>query len=97
MNIIILLISGLLGAFGRRICGGLFETWTNLKWGQPTRLFFGFTLALSALISGASLLESIILMKHGIIQILKQIQYKKHGNSIVLEQQEHVMTSLSMD
>lgn len=56
------IVSFLLGAFGRRICGGLFETWANVKWGQPTRLFFGLTLALGAFISGAPLWVSAILI-----------------------------------
>lgn len=59
---LILSISGAMGAMGRRIAGGLFEQWTGFKWGQPTRLFFGFMLALAAFISGAPFWTAMILV-----------------------------------
>lgn len=62
MIVLILLLSSIMGAMGRRIAGGVFETWTGLKWGQPTRLFFGLMLALSAIIAGAPFWISLILI-----------------------------------
>ena len=57
-----ILTAAILGAFGRRIAGGLHETWTGKKWGQPTRLFFGATIAASAMLAGADPLWSLALI-----------------------------------
>lgn len=45
--------SFLLGALGRRVCGGAFEQWTGKDIGDlPVRLFFGVTLGAAAALAG---------------------------------------------
>jgi hypothetical protein len=61
-NLLSIPISFLLGAIGRRVAGGYFETLTGLKWGQPTRLFFGLTICISVILAGAPILPSLLLI-----------------------------------
>lgn len=49
-----LIAAFLLGAIGRRVCGGAFQQWTGRDIGDlPVRLFFGLTLAIAAGLAGA--------------------------------------------
>jgi hypothetical protein len=53
MMILSFVIAFLLGALGRRVCGGAFEQWTGKNIGDlPVRLFFGATIAAAAALAG---------------------------------------------
>lgn len=56
-----LIVSGLVGGFGRRLAGGLFQQWSGLDWGQPVRLFFGFTCSFAGWLAGAGWMEALAL------------------------------------
>lgn len=48
-----ILLVALMGALGRRVCGGAFEQWTGLDIGDfPVRFFFGLTVSLAAFLGG---------------------------------------------